>query len=65
VIIDEQIVMFGIEDPVAGRAVLTMIVVDHASLAKLLKIAFDAVWETGLTFDQASERLTARAARSA
>jgi sugar-specific transcriptional regulator TrmB len=65
VIIDEQIVMFGIEDPVAGRAVLTMIVVDHASLARLLKIAFDAVWETGLTYEQAAEQLTARTARSA
>ena len=62
VIIDEQIVMFGIEDPVAGRAVLTMIVVEHASLARLLKIAFDAVWETGLTFDQAAEHLVARTA---
>jgi sugar-specific transcriptional regulator TrmB len=65
VIIDEQIVMFGIEDPVAGRAVLTMIVVDHASLARLLKIAFDAVWETGLTFDEASKRLPLREAKTA
>jgi sugar-specific transcriptional regulator TrmB len=62
VIIDEQIVMFGIEDPVAGRSVLTMIVVDHASLAKLLKIAFNAVWETGLTFEQARNQLVAKAA---
>jgi HTH-type transcriptional regulator, sugar sensing transcriptional regulator len=65
VIIDEQIVMFGIEDPVAGRAALTMIVVDHPSLARLLKIAFDAVWETGLTFDEAHEQLTVPTAKSA
>jgi HTH-type transcriptional regulator, sugar sensing transcriptional regulator len=65
VIIDEQIVMFGIEDPVAGRAVLTMIVVDHPSLARLLKIAFDAVWETGLTFDEASKRLPLPEAKTA
>jgi HTH-type transcriptional regulator, sugar sensing transcriptional regulator len=65
VIIDEQIVMFGIEDPVAGRAVLTMIVVDHVSLAKLLKIAFDAVWKSGLTFDEAAERLPLRKAKTA
>jgi sugar-specific transcriptional regulator TrmB len=65
VIIDEQIVMFGIEDPVAGRSALTMIVVEHPSLAKLLKIAFDAVWETGLTFDQAYNELVARRANSA
>jgi HTH-type transcriptional regulator, sugar sensing transcriptional regulator len=56
VIIDERIVMFGIEDPVAGRSILTMIVVDHASLARLLKIAFEAVWASGLTFDEASAR---------
>lgn len=54
VIIDERIVMFGIEDPVAGRAALTMIVVEHPSLALLLKIAFDAVWETALTIDDAA-----------
>jgi sugar-specific transcriptional regulator TrmB len=59
VIIDERIVMFGIEDPVAGSSILTMIVVDHPSLARLLKIAFEAVWETGLTFDEASERFSA------
>jgi HTH-type transcriptional regulator, sugar sensing transcriptional regulator len=56
VIIDEQIVMFGIEDPVAGSSILTMIVVEHPSLARLLKIAFEAVWATGLTFDQAAAR---------
>jgi hypothetical protein len=33
-----------------------MIVVDHPSLARLLKIAFEAVWASGLTFDEASER---------
>ena len=58
VIIDEQIVMFGIEDPVAGSSILTMIVVEHPSLAKLLKIAFEAVWTTGLTFEEASERFS-------
>jgi sugar-specific transcriptional regulator TrmB len=58
VIIDEQIVMFGIEDPVAGSSILTMIVVEHPSLARLLKFAFEAVWATGLTFDEASERFS-------
>jgi sugar-specific transcriptional regulator TrmB len=65
VIIDEQIVMFGIEDPIAGRSALTMIVVEHPSLAQLLKIAFDAVWETGLTIDEASDVFAARRAKSA
>ena len=60
VIIDELIVMFGMEDPVAGSAELTIVVVEHQSLAKVLKTAFDAIWETGLTFDQAYELLIAR-----
>jgi sugar-specific transcriptional regulator TrmB len=57
VIVDETIVMFGMEDPVAGSAELTIVVVEHQSLAKVLKTAFDAIWETGLTFDQADELL--------
>ncbi len=57
VIIDETVVMFGMQDPVAGPSELTIMVVEHPSLAQALKIAFDAVWEQGLTFEQASERL--------
>ncbi|MDQ3938041.1 MAG: TrmB family transcriptional regulator [Chloroflexota bacterium] len=57
VIIDETIVMFGMEDPVAGSSELTIVVVDHTSLAKVLKTAFDAIWNTGLTFQQAYEQL--------
>ncbi len=55
VIVDETIVMFGMEDPVAGSAELTIVVVEHQSLAKVLKTAFDAIWETGLTFEEADE----------
>jgi sugar-specific transcriptional regulator TrmB len=63
VIIDESIVMFGMEDPVAGSSELTIMVVEHPSLAKILKIAFNAVWEQGLTFEQAYEQLVARQQR--
>ena len=49
--------MFGMEDPVAGSPDLTLIVVEHPSLAQILKIAFGAVWASGLTFEQADERL--------
>ena len=66
-IIDETIVMFGMEDPVAddgdGGQELTIMVVEHPSLACILKIAFDAVWEQGLTFD-AGLRAARRAARA-
>lgn len=53
VIIDEAIVMFGMQDPLAGASELTIMVVEHPALAKTLKIAFRSVWEQGLTFDQA------------
>lgn len=52
VIIDETVVMFGMEDPVAGPAELTIVVVEHKALAQVLKIAFDAVWAAGLTIDE-------------
>ena len=56
VIIDETMVMFAMEDPVAGRSELTVGVVEHSSLAQLLKLAFNAVWEAGLTFEEAAAR---------
>ena len=65
VIIDETIVMFGMEDPVAGDADLTIVVVEHPSLARVLKPAFDAIWAGGLTFAQAYDKLVTRSAKSA
>jgi sugar-specific transcriptional regulator TrmB len=65
VIIDETIVMFGMEDPVAGSADLTIVVVEHPSLAHVLKTAFDAIWNSGLTFEQAYDRLVNRRAQTA
>jgi sugar-specific transcriptional regulator TrmB len=57
VIIDEKIVMFGMQDPVAEGSELTMVVVEHPSLAQTLKIAFSTVWNVGLTFEQAYDQL--------
>jgi len=62
VIIDETVVMFGMEDPVAGSSELTMVVVEHRALALLLKIAFDAVWSQGITIDELEQRSRPRAA---
>jgi HTH-type transcriptional regulator, sugar sensing transcriptional regulator len=62
VIIDEAIVMFGMEDPVAGPSELTIMVIEHPELARLLKIAFEAVWSRGLTFEQVSSRRRPRRA---
>lgn len=58
-IVDEATVLFGMEDPLAGESSLTMVVIEHRSLAGLLKLAFTSVWEQGLTFEQA-EQLVAR-----
>ncbi len=52
-IIDENIVMFGMEDPVAGSEGITIVVVEHPSLAQALKLAFESVWAGGLTLDRA------------
>jgi sugar-specific transcriptional regulator TrmB len=65
VVIDETIVMFGMDDPIAGEGRATIVVVEHPQLASVLKIAFQAVFETGLTFDEAYEQLVVRKARSA
>jgi sugar-specific transcriptional regulator TrmB len=64
VIIDGSIVMFGMEDPVAGPdgSEQTMVVVEHGSLAGFLKLAFDAVWRQGLAFEQMYDPLPARTA---
>ena len=67
-IIDESIVMFGMVDPVAGAGAandLTMMVVEHPALAGTLKLAFNAVWDAGLTFDQAMALLANRQRQSA
>jgi sugar-specific transcriptional regulator TrmB len=56
VIIDESIVMFGMQDPVAGRSDLTIVVVEHPSLARVLRMAFNAYWAEGLPFEEASRQ---------
>jgi sugar-specific transcriptional regulator TrmB len=65
VIIDEAIVMFGMQNPVAGREELTIMVVEHHALAATLKLAFEAVWTTGLTFEQAYDVRVKQSARPA
>lgn len=50
VVIDERVGMFTLEDPVAGATGLTIMIVEHAAVARLLKQAFDAVWASGEPF---------------
>ena len=65
VIIDETTVMIGMRDPVAGTTDLTIMVVEHPELASILKTAFGAVWDQGLTFEQAYDRLIRRRSQTA
>ena len=67
VIIDETIVMFGMRDPVGSGAGgdLTIMVVEHPSLAKVLKTSFESTWAQGLTIEQAEKRYAASKRRSA
>ena len=62
VIIDETIVMFGMEDPVAGTPDLTIMVVEHRALAKVLKLAFNAVWDRAWTIDEVPQPAAIRSA---
>ena len=63
-IIDESIVLLGMEDPVAGSVDLTLLVIEHPALAQILKIAFGAVWASGLAFQQARAQLEAQGTRA-
>jgi hypothetical protein len=50
VVIDERISLFTMEDPVAGATDLTIMIVEHPGLARLLKLAFEHAWEHGEPF---------------
>jgi hypothetical protein len=56
-IIDERIVMFALSNPVAGPDDMTSVVIEHADLAAVLKVAFEVVWSKGLMLDDACARL--------
>jgi len=65
VIIDETIVMFGMTDPVGSGRDLTIMVVEHPSLATVLKTSFESTWANGLTMEQAAASYAARQRKSA
>jgi sugar-specific transcriptional regulator TrmB len=50
VVIDERLALFTMEDPVAGAPGLTIMIVEHQALARLLKLAFERVWESADEF---------------
>ena len=65
VIIDETIVMFGMQDPVASGRDLTIMVVEHPNLAQTLKTSFESTWAQGLTIEQAAVAYASRQRKSA
>ena len=56
-LIDRSLVMFALEDPVASNAEATMMVVEHPALANALCITFEAMWDEGITFEEALTRV--------
>lgn len=56
-IIDQRTVLMAMPDPIAGRDDVTTLVIEHPHLAHTLKIGFESVWASGVTFAQACERL--------
>jgi hypothetical protein len=53
-IMDQRTVVFAMSDPAAGQARLTTVVVEHPALAQVLKLAFESVWGTAMTYEQAA-----------
>lgn len=56
VIVDESIVLFAMEDPLAGRTELTIMAVENHQLSLTLKLAFEAAWERGESIEAACAR---------
>lgn len=47
---DESIAVILLQDPVGGQSSLTCLVIEHASMAKALKVAFESLWTQGVDF---------------
>jgi HTH-type transcriptional regulator, sugar sensing transcriptional regulator len=45
VIFDEKVVLYSLEDPILHRVSLTFMIIQHRSLARFLKIAFESLWD--------------------
>jgi HTH-type transcriptional regulator, sugar sensing transcriptional regulator len=56
-VIDERTVLFAMPNPTAGRDDVTTLVIENPHLARTLKIGFESVWASGVTFTQACRRL--------
>jgi len=48
---DERIAVILLRDPIGGQSSLTCLVIDHTSMAKALKVAFELLWAQGIDFE--------------
>lgn len=48
---DQRVAVILLRDPVSGQPNLTCLVIDHTSMAKALKVAFEALWAEGVDFE--------------
>jgi len=62
-IIDERLVMVAMADPVAGAGGLTTLVIENAQLAGCLKLAFEQVWASGISFAAAQSQMATKTTR--
>ena len=50
-IFDEKVVVYFLEDPLLQKISLTSMIIQHRSLARVLKVAFEAIWATAHEVD--------------
>ncbi|UCC86972.1 MAG: TrmB family transcriptional regulator [Anaerolineales bacterium] len=48
---DEQMAVILLRDPVSGHSSLTCLVIKHTSMARALKVTFEALWAQGVDFE--------------
>lgn len=48
---DERTAVILLQDPVGGQSSLTCLVIEHTSMAKALRLAFESLWAQGTDFE--------------
>jgi len=48
---DERVAVILLQNPVSGQSSLTCLVIEHISMAKALKVAFESLWAQGVDFE--------------
>ncbi len=48
---DQRLAVILLRDPVSGQSSLTCLVIEHTSMARALRVAFEALWAQGVDFE--------------